>query len=92
MTLPAPQTRPIDELIEQFRLAVRWHDVTYEYSDDGSCYRKGSQQRSEIERLRALIPDAVACEIWNAHMDAYFIPEEAPHWHWTPKTEGPKNV
>lgn len=96
MTLSASIT-PSDALtleqrIELFRKLVRQHDITYDYSDDGSVWRAGSAAHTRILQLRETIPDAIACEIWNARMDAYFIPEEAPRWHWTVKTEETKNV
>ena len=83
---------PLEQRIELFRKLVRQHDITYDYSDDGSVWRAGSAQRTRINQLRETIPDNIACEIWNARMDEYFIPQEAPRWHWTPKMEGPKNV
>ena len=71
-----------EELIEQFRVAVQNHDVTYDYSDDHQVWRRGGAQLAEINRLAALIPRETAVKIWNERMDKYFVASEAPRWYW----------
>ena len=78
---------PLETRKEIFEHVVRWHDVSYEYSDDGSVYRAGSKVKTHINWMRDTLPDDFAVATWNARMDAYFVPEEAPRWYWTPKKE-----
>lgn len=80
--MPSYENTPIEALKEQFKLAVQNHDVTYEYSDDGSVYRRGSQQKAEIFQMAQFLPIDFVKEVWNARMDKCLIPSEAPRWYW----------
>jgi len=78
---------PLEERKAIFQHAVRYHDVSYEYSDDGGVYRAGSKVKTHINQMRSTLPDDFAISVWNARMDQYFVPGEAQNWHWTPKKE-----
>lgn len=76
---------PLEERKAIFEHAVRYHDVSYDYSDDGGVWRRGSAVHTDINSMRNALPDDFAVTVWNARMDQYFVPEEAPRWHWTQK-------
>lgn len=83
---------PLEDRKAIFENAVRWHDVSYAYSDDPGVYRAGSKTRMHIDWMRETLPDDFAVSVWNARMDAYFVPDEAPNWYWTPKQKESTNV
>lgn len=70
------------ELKKQFDEMVRGHDVTFEYSDDGSVWRRGQAQRDAIKALAKELPAEYVAEVWNKRMDEMFTAEEAPRWYW----------
>jgi hypothetical protein len=73
---------PIEKKLKLFTEAVDRHDVSYEYSDDGGVWRRGSEQRAAIRAMAGELPNDKVAQIWNARMDRYFIPSEAPRWYW----------
>lgn len=53
------------ERIATYVRALRAHDWDYEYSDDGSVWRRGRDERAALERMRPeLDPDYL---VWDAH-------------------------
>jgi len=75
----------LEARIALFQRLVNEHDVSYDYSDDPGVWRRGSSEKTRILQLAEELPEETVISIWNARMDRYFIPEEAPHWYWKPK-------
>lgn len=48
---------------------VAMHDLTHEYSDDPSVYRRGSRDLDEIKALAKDLPRDEVVKIWNAEVD-----------------------
>lgn len=60
-----------------FTQLVRVHDITFQYSDDHSAWRKGQQERDVITHYANVIGKDVATKIWNDNIDASFSDEDA---------------
>lgn len=48
-----------------FARALKSHDWSHEWSDDGAKYMRGRQQRKELEAMRVEIDPDYA--VWNQH-------------------------
>ena len=59
MATPAPH--------QQLELLLRNHDWGYDYSDDGSTYRRGLAEEKAIEQLLRDVPPAVAKGLWERY-------------------------
>lgn len=68
--------------LKEFEELVDAHDVTYNYSDDSSVWRRGQAQWEQIMSIAKDLPQEDVARIWNAKMDRYFLPEYAPEWYW----------
>lgn len=68
--------------VDRFKQLVSEHDITYDYSDDGATYRRGSAQRTAINELAAKIDPKVAAEIWNAAVDRKLIERARQNYYW----------
>lgn len=70
--------------IEDFQRAVDNHDLTYDYSDDGSVWRNGQAQYSRITRAAEKFPREDVERIWNAKVDRSLVESaRAPfYWKW----------
>jgi hypothetical protein len=66
----------------KFAAAVRQHDVTFEYSDDGAMWRRGSDQRNVIRSMATFLSEGFVKSTWNKRMDEMFTADEAPRWYW----------
>jgi hypothetical protein len=58
-----------DSKITAFKTAVKNHDLTYMYSDDGAVVRRGSESMAAIRLLAAELPIEIVREIWNSRVD-----------------------
>ena len=58
---------PITE--EAFRKMCEAHDLTYDYSDDYSAYRRGREQYAAIKEAAEKLPRGRAVAIWNETVD-----------------------
>jgi hypothetical protein len=70
---------------EDFAVMCRRHDLTYEYSDDHSVWRKGSQSWDAIRRTYNAMNEydkSVAKEIWNEVVKTKLKPDYADQWLW----------
>lgn len=65
-----------------FKEAVDRHDLTYEYSDDHSVWRRGSTELTNIKSMAQDLDPEFVRETWNAKCDRALIPSEAPRWYW----------
>lgn len=48
---------------------IRRHDLTYEYSDSHSVYKKGLESLERINRYAQGFDKEVVNEIWNTYVD-----------------------
>lgn len=56
----------VQPTLDHFRLLVEKHDLTYDFSDDHSVWRRGQHERARIKQLMKAIGDDAACtRIWN---------------------------
>lgn len=44
---------------------IACHDLTYEYSDDPRCYRRGRDEKAAIAELAKDVPVSVYHALWN---------------------------
>ena len=51
--------------IYEYRTKLASHDWYYQYSDDGSVYRKGRDQYQELVKMQKVLD--VDSAIWNAY-------------------------
>jgi hypothetical protein len=55
--------------LKEFEQMVARHDLTYSYSDDGECYRRGMAQKDVIRQAAKQFPREDVERIWNAQVD-----------------------
>lgn len=68
--------------LEQFETLCRQHDLTYQYSDDGSVYRRGRAEYSAIRSMAAQLPRPDAVRIWNAVVDTKIVEGSREQFYW----------
>lgn len=68
--------------LAEFEAMVNGHDLTYQYSDDGSVWRRGQNEYDKIVAATLLLPIEDVKRIWNAKCDRTLVASEAPRWHW----------
>lgn len=68
--------------LTEFEKLIADHDLTYEYSDDGGCWRAGSASLAHIKLAAANFPAETVAEIWNKYCDKKLIPEAAVRFYW----------
>ena len=61
--------------LKEFEDMVNRHDLTYDYSDDGSVWRAGLASENRIKAAAKLLPIEDVKRIWNAKVDKMFIEE-----------------
>ncbi|UGY15193.1 hypothetical protein HAP48_0042825 [Bradyrhizobium septentrionale] len=73
--------------LEDFERACNAHDLTYAYSDDGECYRRGRNSEARIEKAAENFPRADVERIWNAMVDRRLVDfaRAAFYWRWPNK-------
>ena len=65
-----------------FEEMVNYHDLTYEYSDDGGVWRAGSASLYRIkEAAKTLDPEFVK-KTWNAMVDNRVNANAASQFYW----------
>lgn len=67
---------------DEFRTMCQRHDLTYEYSDDHSCWQRGSSSLSKIRAAATHLDREVAVRIWNEVVDTKLIPEGRAQFYW----------
>lgn len=73
---------PLDQLLATFERLVRYHDLTYGYSDDPNSYRRGSREMSEIRLLAAALPKTEVTRIWNENVDRVVAEDFRAQFYW----------
>lgn len=73
---------PQNVLIETFRKLVKFHDLTYNYSDDPNSYRRGRDSEYKIRALAQKIPADLAKSIWNENVDKCLAENFRKNFYW----------
>tara|TARA_R110000772_G_scaffold51719_4_gene118722 strand:+ start:2411 stop:2602 length:192 start_codon:yes stop_codon:yes gene_type:complete len=60
---------------EQYIKALNAHDWSFEWSDDHSVWKRGNQQRADINAVRPILDEDYA--IWNAHCEHHYVVERS---------------
>jgi len=68
--------------LHEFENAVRSHDLTHMYSDDGQVYERGYQDRRRIERAAEKFPREDVERIWNAMVDSRLLEDCRAQFYW----------
>ena len=56
--------------VDQYRIALKLHDWTFEYSDDSRMYREGRADRQRLESAQPLFDADFS--IWNSFAPAQY--------------------
>jgi len=65
-----------------FEEMCRDHDLTFEYSDDKTVYRRGRAEKEAILAYARTMDRKKAVEIWNKCVDEKMLPGARMCWHW----------
>lgn len=68
-----------------FELCKR-HDLTHEYSDDGSVWRRGRDQLTAIREAAKSLPPEVAARIFNSVVDTKMKEGYREQFYWKVKS------
>lgn len=68
--------------IKEFEEMVNRHDLTYDYSDDGSVWRAGLASFRKIKEASTLFPIEDVTRIWNTMVDKKLIEEARKPFYW----------
>ena len=68
--------------LEEFEAMVNRHDLTYDYSDDGSVWRRGLASENAIREAAKQFPKEDVARIWNAMVDNFLIEEARAPFYW----------
>lgn len=76
--------------LEDFEQSCKAHDLTYAYSDDGECYRRGRLSEARIEKAADKFKREDVERIWNAVVDTKLVESARSqfYWRWPTKVEG----
>jgi hypothetical protein len=66
---------------EEFRKLCQQHDLTYEYSDDGSVWRRGCDSLAKVQAAAKQMDRAVAERIWNEVVDTKIREDSRASWY-----------
>lgn len=72
----------MNEQLKHFKKLVDQHDLTYNYSDDGSVWRRGQDERDKITQLADHLPRDQVVKIWNDAVDRKIKPGMGEHFKW----------
>lgn len=68
--------------LEEFEIEVNKHDLTHEYSDDHSVWRRGNAHYGVIRAAANTLPREDVERIWNAMVDKRLTPEGRAQFYW----------
>ncbi len=68
--------------LDEFEKLVNGHDLTYDYSDDGSVWRNGQAQYARIKEAAKQFPIEDVKRIWNAKVDRTLIEGHRETFYW----------
>ena len=67
---------------QEFIDLVNSHDLTYSYSDDPSCYRRGREELNKILREAKSFDDEFVTETWNRMVDSRIVGPLRQNFYW----------
>lgn len=67
---------------DSFREMCRRHDLTFDYSDDGSVWRRGCASWDAVTQAAKLLPRDVAVRIWNEIVDTKLVEDARESFYW----------
>lgn len=76
-------TTPAVATLQAFEKLVEDHDLTYDYSDDASVWRRGVAQRDAIKEMAKQLPREQVVAIWNKWIDKKIVERFRSDWYWT---------
>lgn len=59
----------VEDELEKLKRMIKYHDLTYMYSDDGGVYRRGSESEVAINELIKKFPEE-GVRLWNEMVDS----------------------
>jgi hypothetical protein len=68
--------------LDRFRTMCQRHDLTYNYSDDGSVWRRGEASLAEVLRVARTLPLEDVARIWNEVVDTKLVERARPQFYW----------
>ena len=68
--------------LETFRQMCREHDLTYQYSDDGGVWSRGSASEARVRAAAKQLPREDAVRIWNEVVDEKLVPDARGSFYW----------
>jgi hypothetical protein len=72
--------------LKEFEEMVRRHDLTYEWSDDHSCWKSGQFSYNRIRQAAAELPQEDVVRIWNEVVDEKVSEFSRSMFYWKVKT------
>ncbi len=67
---------------DEFTKLVNDHDLTYMYSDDGSCFRRGTAEKDAIVAASITFDQDFVRETWNAMVDRRMAEGYREQFYW----------
>lgn len=67
---------------EQFRQMCIEHDLTYDYSDDGNCWRAGRASMAAIREAAKQLDPEIVRRIWNEVVDSKLVADFRAGFYW----------
>jgi hypothetical protein len=67
---------------QSFREMCVRHDLTYDYSDDGSVWRRGRESYAAVREAAKLLPREAAVRIWNEVVDTKLVVRARSEFYW----------
>ena len=65
-----------------FKIACQKHDLTFNYSDDHSVWKRGQAQLDAIREMAKNLGQEKATKIWNEVIDTKMRPESREQFYW----------
>jgi len=67
-------------ILEQLEHAIRIHDLTFSFSDQGSTWKRGMDQLERIKKLAKFYP-ADATRLWKEKVDKTLRPQDREQFY-----------
>jgi len=67
---------------DEFRRMCVLHDLTYDFSDDHSVWRRGGESLTKVKTAAAELPRETAVRIWNEVVDTKLREEYRQQFYW----------
>ena len=67
---------------QEFKQMVRRHDLTYDYSDDGSVWHRGAASENAIRDMARQFPTEDVRKVWDEMVDRFLMKEARQPFYW----------